>query len=100
MYTLKFMDDKPCIVTLGHRGIPANGTPVQHPDGTTIYLVPQDTHKHANEMIVLQSKFDASAKTAKYLQYGYIEYILDVSDPDMFLLVMEEFGDWHNQLQY
>lgn len=98
MYKIKFMDDKPMTVSLGNRGVPANSTTIMHPDGTKVYLIPQTSAKNALELIVLQSKFDKSVKTVKYLQYGYIEYVIDSGDPDMFLLIMEDFGEWHKSL--
>lgn len=100
MYKVKFMDDKPFTVSLGQRSVPNGSTKVVHPDGTTVYLVPQSTAKTATELLVLQSKFDKSKKTVKYLQYAYVEYVLDISDPDMFLMIMEEFGEWHKVIDF
>lgn len=99
MYKIKFMDDKPMTVSLGLSGrVPSNSTTIVHPDGTKLYLVPQISEKSAGELIVLQSKFDKSKKTVKYLQYGYIEHVIDTTDPDMFLLIMNDFGEWHKNL--
>lgn len=100
MYRIKFKDDRPFTVSLGLRSIPNGSTEVVHPDGTSIYLIPQVSEKNASELITLQSKFDKTKKSVKYLQYAYIEYVLDISDPDMFLMIMEDFGEWHTRIMY
>ena len=95
---LKFKDDLPRTVSLGIRKIPADAIEVHHPDGTPIYLVPQQHSAAATELIIMQSKFDKSKKSAKYLEYGYTEHILDTEDANMFQLMMFEFSDWHTKL--
>lgn len=100
MYEIKYMDDKPYTVSLGLRTIPNGSTKVIHPDGTAVYLVPQVSVRNANEMLALQSKLDKAKNSVKYLQYAYVEYVLDISDPDMFLMIMEDFGEWHKHIQY
>ncbi len=100
MYNIKFKDDKPFTVSLGLRSIPNGSQEVLHPDGTSIYLVPQNSEKNAIELIALQSKFDKTKKSVKYLQYAYVEHVLDISDPDMFLMIMEEFNEWHKGINF
>lgn len=98
MYKIKFKDDKPFTVSLGLRSIPNSSTKVLHPDGTPIYLVPQNSEKNAISLIMMQSKFDKTKKSVKYLQYAYVEHVLDCADPDMFLLILEDFGEWHKSI--
>lgn len=100
MYKIKFKDDRPFTVSLGLRSIPNGSQKVLHPDGTPIYLVPQNSAENATELITMQSKFDKTKKSVKYLQYGYVEHVLDCSDPDMFLLILEDFGEWHKSINF
>lgn len=100
MYKIKYKGDLPYTASLGKRGVPSGSTEVLHADGTKVYIVPQTSAASAAEMLVLQSKFDGITADMKYLQFAYVEHILDCDDPDMFLLILEDFKEWHKKINY
>lgn len=100
MYKLAFKDGIAKYATMGNRRVPRNAQTITHPDGTTIYIVTATNERMATEQIVLQSKFDQSKVSAPYLHYAYTQEILDMENPDMFMLVLFEYDEWHKQILY
>lgn len=93
LFEIKFKDG-PRAPNMGRRGAPPpNAVKVQHKDGTTLLLNPV-TYNTAVELLLLNCKFNKSAKDRKYIAWSYIEHILDFDDENMFRLVMADFDDW------
>lgn len=95
---IKFKDGIPRMVSLGKRVKPANSTIVECSDGTKLYLIETD-YETAIQNLFLNSSTALKNEDAKYFQYAYCEHILDTYDTDMFMLIMDDFHEWHKQLK-
>lgn len=97
MYYIKFKDDKFLVPTLGKRAVPVGSIEVKHPDGTSIYLYEAS---QTDALMAVSRLSKLSFEDAKYYEYAYTEHILDPDHPDMFLLMLDDFKNWHTLVRF
>lgn len=92
MYYVKFNDNNYAIPTLGKRAIPVGSIEHTHPDGTKIYVY---TASQKDALLAITRLSKLCGVDEKYYEYAYNEFILDIGHPDVFLLSLEPFSQWH-----
>lgn len=91
-FEIKFLT-QPFTPNTGKRFIPQGAIEVAHPDGTKLYLNPC-SYERAVEMLIMNCKHNTKTEDSKYISYLYSEHILDFQDENMFILAIQDFENW------